>query len=291
MADALYATHASEQAVRAAVLSAEDHTPPEWLEGTRRDNAFHLAIAYNGLREAASFARGLHQAEVREASGGAAIARVFAHEVALDVELGKLGEARRLSAAFAADSRSWPRSDFFDSDATSVFLDSISGLLDPAHRAARRDQVLAGQDDAYGSPARRWLNGWVITSFTPAEARDAVGKMPEQSLFPPDMREAEDDYFLGEVFVLADKQDTGASFLTRASHACSIGSDFYRTKATLALAKLSADHPEAACPLLEDVARHWAGAPESATVVEAKKYYARLKCSVTRQPTTLGAFQ
>jgi serine/threonine protein kinase len=277
--DALAATGATSVALRAAYAEEETRTPEASVASERAENAARLAVLEGRLADAARSATDWQSTLSSHNSG--TFARLVAYEfrIELDMELQRGGEARRVLTDMEGQSRSWPRSASATLEGTSVYLRSLVGTIAASERDSERaDLSVAFKNSLFMSPTAVWYALYARTAWSPAEARTTIERMPTRPLFAPQYRDADNDYRVGQVFALAGEREKAKVFLRRASLSCSANTDLARTEAKVALAQLSEDTPEEACPLYSSVAQHWHSTPGSKAVTVAVSRARTLHC-------------
>jgi serine/threonine protein kinase/tetratricopeptide (TPR) repeat protein len=275
MVDALYSSGAPEGAVLEALAQEESRTPVYGRELHHAGSVVSVAVAYGRLSEAQTLAEEWQEQALRD--DPTSVIPVFELRERLDLELNRFADARRRAKDFSSKARSWPRSDFFDAEAESTFLDSMADLLDTDSRALRRQKILAAQDESYGSAGRRWYNAFVYTTFTEAEAAKALEVMPTTAISDPIYRNAYDDYQFGRVLSLAGRLDEARGELARSAHSCALAEELYRMRSRLELARM-VDDPTA-CSLYSEILEKWARAPANKIVTGARAGARKIHCT------------
>jgi serine/threonine-protein kinase len=243
----------------------------------------HLAVAEGDFARAIAmideWERGVAGSADENAHAAPAIERMF-----LYLELGQDSDAAAGAAKYRRRAAAWTPQQFFDYSIVPAQVEYLAGTLTRMDFERQRDSWLGRSErDGRGTPALRWLEGYAVTAKSRADANAALATLPTAAPALKELvaRDSEFEEILGNVFVLAGRNEDALTHLRRGARSCAaIESPMWHTQANLHLGEvLERLHDNAgACTAYQVVRNRWHRDKRSKSAREAMARMEVLGC-------------
>jgi serine/threonine-protein kinase len=262
---------------------------PERRPRTELDDRMRVAVFTGDFSQAfADYAA----AEKVLANEPSELEHAYAASIVLDAfaEAGQSADGTRFGTAYLERRGAWfpmPSSasvpDDYDLAPRMLAMLRRNGAIDATTLASRRSQwssswVVPGHTPEIDI----WIREFAQPSETPAEAREALDRLPRTANLKPSARFRETDAGVGHVYLLAGRPADALPFLRSALRGCEeYGAGLLRTRVRdwLGQALEATGDSAGACAEYRVVANRWGHAkPRSITAEHAKGRLAALKC-------------
>jgi serine/threonine-protein kinase len=291
VANALAAQGSTMTAIQEFLHRRRDRLPEAVRASTERDDEEQIAMLGGDFGRAAKLARDSYDA-VRDSPVLTEHGRAARTLVAIDMEAGRLEEARAVAGEYLAKRDGWDPSDRLDDwaimdDPTPRMLWTLlqTEAITPATFARERARtvehwsakVVAGLSGAV------WIYGYAAAAETPAEAATALDALPRYSPLPPYTPLSLASFDVGRTFLLGGKVDLAVQQLEKATKNCfGLDHPIEHTRADyfLGQAREAKGDIDGACGAYAVVQERWGRAvPRSVTAEKARSRMRALRCA------------
>ncbi|WP_394825902.1 protein kinase domain-containing protein [Pendulispora albinea] len=265
----------SIDATRGILQARIERAPPE----QRREleaSLEHLLHLYEGDFAAAYRDLSVWQSSSAESSDAFRRGFSFIVRIELDLELGRVEEARRAASEFAHRSEAWLTNDVLDTRIETARLLYATKQISRSEFRVARAEAAAKQIErgAYlSSPGNWWFDDYVQGALDATDAAEAIAAMPADPVIDLLVRDAGVDARLGHVYLLAGRLDDAIVLLKRAASSCTILEkplDYVHGLLWLGEALEKKGNHAEACNMYAKVVERWGREPRSITVRRAR---------------------
>ncbi|WP_394832989.1 protein kinase [Pendulispora rubella] len=274
LANAVFGRTKSTEAARGILQARLEHTSPSKRPALQATLEFDLHV-YDGDFTGADRELGVRQSSTTSSDANFR-GMPLIYRVEMELELGRLQEARRAAREFVYRSEAWIPNAFMDTNIDGARLLYLTSQVSRAEFRLVREKFIAKQDERgphFSSPANRWFDDYVEAVLDATDAKEAIAAMPADHVMDILDRDAYADARLGHVYLLAGRLGEAIPLLNRAVSSCTIlMKPLTHVQALLWLGEAldqTGDHG-GACKMYTKVVERWGREPRSVTARRAR---------------------